>query len=77
MCAFTQPNSVACRLSMYPEGHPWQHHYEDARHIHLDKEVASVSLEIEVHLQNGELTYTDTEMHPLCYMDVELDLSFF
>lgn len=40
----------------------------------MDKEVASVSLEIEVHLQNRELTYTDTDMYLLCYMGVELDL---
>jgi hypothetical protein len=37
---------------MYPEGDPRQHDYEDARYVHLDEEVAGVSLKVEVHLQN-------------------------
>lgn len=44
-------------LAMYPKRDPREDHDEDAGHVHLYEEISRVPLEVERHLQDGEITY--------------------
>ena len=56
----TQADSVGSGLPVDPERHPGQHHDQSARQVHVDHEVARVTLQVEVHLQNRVLLLLST-----------------
>lgn len=43
---------ISGRLPIQPEGHPREHHQQNARPIDLDQEIAHVSLQMEAHHQH-------------------------
>lgn len=55
--SLTKRDSISSGLSINPESNPGHSNEKDARKVHLEHEVASVSLKIEVRLEHATLSF--------------------